>query len=187
MSILKKIRLKKTNLNNVRQLTQNVLDQLTGAEQPKMYFNPEGELTEVLQKLPQLQQKYRPTPWLSNAHAHLLYFDLIQKKTIQLQYDRMDQLTMHDGGVTAISWYGYDLPKDTPTIVIMHTITGSPTSMRELVKDLNEYTGWRIALCLRRGHANLPMPVPKMSIFGSTEDLKEQLEYIQKKLLPPHR
>ena len=181
MSILKKIRLKKTNLNNVRQLTQNVLDQLTGAEQPKMYFNPEGELTEVLQKLPQLQQKYRPTPWLSNAHAHLLYFDLIQKKTIQLQYDRMDQLTMHDGGVTAISWYGYDLPKDTPTIVIMHTITGSPTSMRELVKDLNEYTGWRIALCLRRGHANLPMPVPKMSIFGSTEDLKEQLEYIQKK------
>ena len=52
MYILKKIRLKKTNLNNVRQLTQNVLDQLTGAEQPKMYFNPEGELTEVLQKLP---------------------------------------------------------------------------------------------------------------------------------------
>ena len=41
MSILKKIRLKKVNLNNVRQLTQNVLDQLTGAEQPKMYFNPD--------------------------------------------------------------------------------------------------------------------------------------------------
>lgn len=179
MSILKKIRLKKVNLNNVRQLTQSLLDQVTGAEQPKMYFNPQGELTEVLQKLPQLQQKYRPTPWLSNAHAHLLYFDLIKKKTIQLQYDRMDQLTMQDGGVTAITWYGFDLPKDTPTIVIMHTITGSPTSMRELVKDLNEYTGWRIALCLRRGHAGLPMPIPKMSIFGSTEDLKEQLEFIQ--------
>ena len=179
MSILKKIRLKKVNLNNVRQLTQSLLDQVTGAEQPKMYFNPQGELTEVLQKLPQLQQKYRPTPWLSNAHAHLLYFDLIKKKTIQLQYDRMDHLTMQDGGVTAITWYGFDLPKDTPTIVIMHTITGSPTSMRELVKDLNEYTGWRIALCLRRGHAGLPMPVPKMSIFGSTDDLKEQLEFIQ--------
>lgn len=87
---------------------------------------------------------------------------------------------MQDGGVTAIAWYGYDLPKETPTIVVMHTITGTPESMRELVKDLHDHTGWRIALCLRRGHAGLPMPVPQMSIFGSTSDLKEQLSHIQK-------
>jgi predicted alpha/beta-fold hydrolase len=58
---------------------------------------------------------------------------------------------MQDGGVTAIAWYGYDLPQETPTIVIMHTITGTPDSMRELVKDLHEYTGWRIALCYAVG------------------------------------
>ncbi|MCU4363492.1 alpha/beta fold hydrolase, partial [Acinetobacter sp. WU_MDCI_Abxc22] len=138
-----------------------------------------GAMSEILDKLPQLQDKYRPTPWLTNTHAHLLYFDLIKKKTVKLQYDRIDQITMQDGGVTAIAWYGYDLPEETPTIVIMHTITGTPESMRELVKDLHEYTGWRIALCLRRGHAGLPMPVPLMSIFGSTSDLKEQLSYIQ--------
>jgi hypothetical protein len=62
----------------------------------------------------------------------------------------------------------------------MHTITGTPESMRELVKDLHEYTGWRIALCLRRGHAGLPMPVPRISLFGSTSDLKEQIAHIQK-------
>lgn len=47
--------------------------------------------------------------------------------------------------------------------------------MRELVRDLNQYTGWRIALCLRRGHAGLPMPVPQISLFGSTSDLKNNL------------
>ena len=86
---------------------------------------------------------------------------------------------MQDGGVTAIAWYGYDLPAETPTVVIMHTITGTPESMRELVKDLHEYTGWRIALCLRRGHAGLPMPVPQISLFGSTHDLREQLTHLQ--------
>ena len=169
MSILKK----------VSQVTQTVLDQVTGAEQPKVYYDQQGQLKDVLARLPQLQQKYRPTPWLSNTHAHLLYFDLIKKKTVQLQYDRTDLLTMHDGGITAITWYGYDLPATTPTIVVMHTITGTPESMSELVRDLHHYTGWRVALCLRRGHADLPMPVPKFNLFGSTDDLREQLTYIQ--------
>lgn len=168
-------------LNKFSQFTQDVLDHIIGAEQPKLYYNAQGQLKSVLEKLPQLQQKYRPTPWLSNNHVHLLYFDIIKKKTIKLEYDRIESLTMRDGGVTAIAWYGYALPVDTPTIVIMHTITGSPESMRELVKDLHEYTGWRIALCLRRGHAGLPMPVPQMSIFGSTSDLREQIQFIQRK------
>lgn len=166
-------------INKLTQLAQSVLDQVTGAELPKMYYDQKGQFKDLVDKLPQLQQKYRPTPWLSNQHIHLIYFDVIKKKTIKLKYDRIEQLTMQDGGVTAIAWYGYDLPKETPTIVVMHTITGTPESMRELVKDLHEYTGWRIALCLRRGHAGLPMPVPQMSIFGSTSDLKEQLTHIQ--------
>ena len=166
-------------LNKLKVLALDVLDSRVGAEQPKMYYDPQGKIKDVLERLPQLKKKYRPTPWLSNTHVHLLYFDLIKKKTSKLEYDRIDQLTMQDGGVTAIAWYGYDLPVDTPTVVIMHTITGTPESMRELVKDLHEYTGWRIALCLRRGHAGLPMPVPQISLFGSTHDLKEQLGHIQ--------
>lgn len=158
----------------------DTLDELTGAEQPKIYYPADGKLNALLEHIPQLKQKYRPTPWLSNAHIHLVYFDLIKKKTIQLKYDHYDELTMQDGGVTAIAWYGYDLPQDTPTIVVMHTLTGNPDSMREVVKDLHDYTGWRVALCLRRGHAGLPFPVAQMSIFGSPQDLREQLKFIQR-------
>lgn len=99
---------------------------MLGAEHPKVYYHPQGKIKDILDKLPQLKQKYRPTPWLTNSHVHLLYFDLIRKQTIKLAYDRIDQLTMSDGGITAIAWYGYNLPPDTPTVVIMHTITGTP-------------------------------------------------------------
>ncbi|MEJ2898395.1 alpha/beta fold hydrolase [Acinetobacter sp. NS-4] len=165
--------------NKISQFVQDIVDQVTGAELPILYGDPQGEVRQKLDALPQLQQKYRPTPWLANTHVHLLYFDLIKKKNIQLHYDAIEQLQMPDGGVTAIAWYGLHLPADTPTIVLMHTLTGTPESMAELVGDLHRHTGWRIALCLRRGHANLPMPVPKISMFGSTDDLREQIQYIQ--------
>ena len=63
-------------LNKVSQLSQSVLDRVTGAEVPKLYFNRQGEMTEILNNMPLLQEKYRPTPWLSNSHVHLLYFDV---------------------------------------------------------------------------------------------------------------
>lgn len=160
---------------------QDLLDQWTGAEQPTLYYDVQSHSQSILNHLPQLKQKYRPTPWLSNPHLHLIYFDLIKKRSIRLKYDVIEQLKMSDGGITGIAWYGLNLPKNTPTIVLMHTITGSPESMRELVRDLHQYTGWRIALCLRRGHAGLPMPVAKMNLFGSTDDLREQILYIQDK------
>lgn len=168
-------------LQKVKNLSTQYLDDVTGSEAPKLYYHPNGVFQDVLELLPQLKDKYRPTPWLANAHAHILYFDLIKKKTIKLKYDAIEQLKMSDGGITAIAWFGLDLPEDTPTVVLLHTITGTPDSMRELVRDLNQHTGWRIALCLRRGHADLPMPVPKINLFGSTQDLREQLLYIEDK------
>lgn len=168
-------------IQKMAQLTQRLIDEWTGAAEPTLYFNPEGQIRRCIDVLPQLKQKYRPTPWLSNTHAHLLYFDLIKKKTIRLHYDAIEQLNMSDGGVTAIAWYGLHLPPRTPTIIVMHTIVGTAESMSELVRDLHQQTGWRIALCLRRGHANLPMPVPKICLFGSTEDLREQIQFIQQK------
>nr|WP_228703840.1 alpha/beta fold hydrolase [Acinetobacter larvae] len=168
-------------MNKISQQIVQQLDHIAANEKPKLYFQPQGKLENTLDKLSQLQQKYRPTLWLSNRHAHLLYFDLIKKRRIRLSYDRIDHLTMQDGGMTAIVWLGKDLPAQTPTILILHTITGTPESMRELARDLHQYTGWRIALCLRRGHAGLPMPVAKINLFGSTADLREQLAYIQKR------
>jgi uncharacterized protein len=171
----------KTLFEKMAKLSGEYIERWAGAEIPTLYYNDHGRFSGVLERLPQLKDKYRPTPWLANAHAHILYFDLIKKNLIKLKYDAIEQLKMSDGGITGVAWYGLNLPPDTPTIILLHTITGSPQSMSELVHDLYKYTGWRIALCLRRGHADLPMPVPKINLFGSTQDLIEQLDYIQHK------
>lgn len=76
-------------------------------------------------------------------------------------------------------WRGHALPAATPTIVVLHTITGSPASMAELVQDLQAGTGWRVVLCLRRGHGDLPLTTPRLNILGSTDDLREQLRVIR--------
>ena len=155
------------------------VERWSGAALPKLIYHPQGIFAQLIPELNTLQRKYLPTPWLSNAHAQILYFDLFKRHRIQLKYDEIEHLTMQDGGVTAIAWYGKQLSPTTPTIVVMHTLTGSPETMRELVQDLHEYTGWRIALCLRRGHANLPLPVPKINILGCIQDLQEQIAHIQ--------
>lgn len=134
--------------------------------------------------LPQLQADFKPTPWLFNAHAQLIFHSLrkgSQQRRGQgdMLYDRHEQLTMRDGGLTALYWCGHDLPAGTPTIVVLHTITGSPDSMAELVGDLHAGTGWRVVLCLRRGHADLPLQTPRISLMGCTDDLREQLAVIQ--------
>lgn len=166
-------------LQKLSQQFVHAVERWSGAARPNLSYHPHGVFAQLIPQLKHLQKNYIPTPWLSNAHAQILYFDLFKRHLIQFQYDEIEQLTMQDGGVTAIAWYGKRLSPTTPTIVLMHTLTGSPETMQELVQDLHRYTGWRIALCLRRGHAKLPLPVPKINILGSTEDLREQIEYIQ--------
>ncbi len=164
-----------------KQSGQALIDRFSGAALPTLYFNQQGHGSQWIQHIGQLTEKYRPTPWLFNNHFQLLFFDLIKKKTVQLAYEHTDILTMADGGQTALVWIGHDLPQDTPTVVVLHTITGSPDSMRELIQDVYQHTGWRVVLCLRRGHADLELTVPKINILGSTDDLREQLIFIQQK------
>ena len=71
-----------SKLQKIAQIIQAVLDQVTGADLPTLYYHPHGEIRRILDYLPQLKEKYRPTPWLSNTHVHLLYFDLIKKKKL---------------------------------------------------------------------------------------------------------
>lgn len=138
----------------------------------------------IVASLQQLHENFTPTPWLFSPHTQLIFHSLRknlgrQKRRSEALYDHQDALTMRDSGCTALLWSGHALPATTPTIVVLHTITGSPWSMAELVQNLRETTGWRIVLCLRRGHASLPLLTPRLSILGSTDDLREQIEVIR--------
>jgi predicted alpha/beta-fold hydrolase len=147
-------------------------------QKPRIYCQDNVQNHKIIHKLQQLHQIFRPTPWLFNSHMQLMFLNA-RKNNKKQAYDHIEHLTMSDGEQTALAWMGYDLPANTPTIVVLHTLTGSPKSMQELVIDLHQTTGWRIVLCVRRGHANMPLTKPQFNIFGSVHDLHEQLHVIQ--------
>jgi uncharacterized protein len=148
------------------------------ARKPKVHCHDSPRNRALIASLSQLREGFRPTPWLFNEHLQLVALSA-RRRTNERPYCRAEPLIMADGGYTALVWRGYDLPETTPTIVVLPTITGSPDSMAELVDDLHGVTGFRVVLCLRRGHGDLPLTTPRINIFGSTDDLREQLACIR--------
>jgi len=162
-------------------LPESINQQRARPQKPRIYCQDNAHNRQIIHSLDQLKQIYRPTPWLFNGHLQMLFLSARKNNAAQA-YDHIEHLTMSDGGRTALAWVGYDLPSTTPTIVLLHTLTGSPKSMQELVLDLHKTTGWRIVVCVRRGHADLPLTQPQFNIFGSVTDLHEQLEIIHARL-----
>ncbi len=162
-----------------QQMTQNRNTKKTDFFKPQLIYSATANNQILINHLTQLNRPYRPTAWLANRHLQLVFIELRKKIGKTLQYDKIETLTMADGGHTALAWYSYHLPADTPTIVILHTLTGSPKSMQDMVLDLYQHTGWRVVVLIRRGHANLVFNPPRFSIFGSTSDLREQLSHVE--------
>ncbi len=146
---------------------------------PKLVHQDNAFHQRLIHNIPRLTRKYTPTPWAYNTHAQLIW--LVFSSTVfkrQLPMQRQ-LLTMKDGGTTAVDWLDTDQPPDSPILVVLHTIGGSRQSMTALMKDLHELTGWRLALCLRRGHDTLPFTAARYNTMGDMDDFHEQLAHIK--------
>ncbi len=150
----------------------------TAALRPQLSYQDNPENQQLLAQVPRLSRRFWVTPWLFNGHLQLLGLGLTKAFCGRLHYDRVDTLPMADGGTTALHWLGADLPGEVPTLVVLHTITGSPHSMRAFMRDLQRLTGWRLVLCQRRGHGELALTSARFNTMGDTEDLREQLRLI---------
>lgn len=133
----------------------------------------------LLDLTPTLNKPYFPTPWLFNTHLQLIVLGFIKGFAKPLEYERSDVLSMADGGQVSVDWVGLDLPANTPTMIVLHTISGNPQSMRGFVRYISETLGWRVALCVRRGHGDLELTAPSFNTMGNTDDFSEQVKHIQ--------
>jgi uncharacterized protein len=149
--------------------------------QPELHFGASAFNRSLLPRLQLLHEPYRPTPWLYNAHLQLLWLLLRESMAPPLRYDQTEVLRMRDGGTTALDWLGLDRAPATPTLVVLHSLTGDAQSMRLVVRDLSRATGWRIVVCTRRGHGALELTAPVLNTLGSTDDLREQLARIRER------
>ena len=151
----------------------------TAVRVPTLVYRTSAFNQRIVERVAALREPYRPTPWLYNTHLQLAWLLLMEAVASPLRYERTDRLRMRDGGTTSLDWLGVDDAPRTPTLVLLHTVTGSPHSMRSLARDLRAMTGWRIVQCTRRGHGGLPLTAPVINTMGCTDDLREQLQRIQ--------
>lgn len=150
-------------------------------KKPKTYHHSQTVNLSFLNQNSSLQRPYAVTPWLINPHLQIIYNAIIQAKTTTDLALEVENIRMPDDATTQLVWLNQNLPADTPTIVILHTITGSPSSMKDMLEDLSKSTGWRIVMCLRRGHSAEQQPFTKINIMGDVPDFKVQLQHIQQK------
>lgn len=149
------------------------------ARKPTLSYKPNALTDSYVRQSRLLNRPYWVTPWLVNRHLQLLLLGLKKGFAPKLDYDRCDRLEAPDGGSLAIEWLGLDLPEDRPTLVLLHTISGSAHSMRGFVRHIHQALGWRVAVCIRRGHSGLPLTAPKFNTMGCSKDFRLQLQHIQ--------
>ena len=150
-------------------------------EKPKAFHHPHHKDSAFIQNNLLLKKPFAVTPWLINPHLQIIYHSIKTPKTLDNLNFKLENLTMPDGAMTQLFWLNADLPADTPTIVLVHTITGSPYSMKGMLEDLSKFTGWRVVMCLRRGHTLEPQPFSTINLMGSVPDFKFQIAHIQKR------
>lgn len=150
------------------------------ATRPELVYQNNADNQRLLSRLDILQQRYWVTPWMFNTHLQLLFLGLKKAFAPGLSYDRSDQISSDDNGTLAIEWLGADLAEETPTLILLHTISGSAHSMRSFVRYIHKHLGWRVAVCIRRGHSDLPLTAAKYNTMGCTDDFRLQLQQIEK-------
>lgn len=152
----------------------------TAAKKPTLIYQDTPFNKAVINATKPLTQRYFATPWLFNTHLQLIVLGFIKGFAKPLEYERTDVLTMKDGAQVGVDWVGLDLPEDTPTMLVLHTISGNPQSMRGFVRYIRETLGWRVALCVRRGHGDMTLQTPNFNTMGNTDDFSAQIAHIQK-------
>jgi predicted alpha/beta-fold hydrolase len=151
----------------------------TAATKPSLVYQATPNNKAIINATKTLNKRYFPTPYLFNNHLQLIVLGFIKGFAKPLEYDRQDLLVMEDGGHVSVEWLGLDLPDNTPTMLVLHTISGNPQSMRGFVRYVREQMNWRVALCVRRGHGDLTLQTPSFNTMGNTDDFAEQIRHIQ--------
>eukprot|EP01112_Ceratiomyxa_fruticulosa_P003374 TRINITY_DN13731_c0_g1_i1.p1 TRINITY_DN13731_c0_g1~~TRINITY_DN13731_c0_g1_i1.p1 ORF type:complete len:257 (-),score=35.06 TRINITY_DN13731_c0_g1_i1:108-878(-) len=131
------------------------------------------------------QARYKPPFFLFNTHMHVVWGAFV-RKYIDLKYKR-DLIRTEDGGTLSVDWFTWedkDFDQNTPTVVILHGLTGGSYEryVQHLAQHAYEAYGWRTVVCNYRGCANTEVTTWRSYCAANTEDFRFSLSHIQKKI-----
>jgi predicted alpha/beta-fold hydrolase len=138
---------------------------------------------------PSLHRALRPPLLMQTSFAQLIAY-LLKRRVAPPAAWRRHTLTTPDGGEIALDWYegihgdpnatavAASLPRDAPVIAVMHTLTGAARDFAAFAV-VAASRGFRVAVCLRRGHLDAPLKTPKFNLLGDCDDLDAHVAAIR--------
>ncbi|XP_064479434.1 phospholipase ABHD3-like [Ornithodoros turicata] len=129
-----------------------------------------------------IRERFLPTPWCFTSHAQTLVALLLQKKKPDIAYNRQ-LLTLSDGGVCALDWFGEENAQpDRPTVLVLPGLTADSQvyyikSLVPLIGDL----GCRCVVLNHRGDGGVPLKTLRLRSCLNTDDIFDVLAAVKTK------
>lgn len=162
---------------------------LTDAFTPRVTPSASPRMAALIAACPSLHRALRPPLLMQTSFAQLVAY-LLKRRVAPPAAWRRQTITTSDGGEIALDWYegihgdptatavAASLPRDAPVVAVMHTLTGAARDFVAFA-GVAASRGFRVAVCLRRGHLDAPLRTPKFNLLGDCDDLDAHVAAIR--------
>lgn len=151
---------------------------------PLVYYNKEGEIAPIVDKLQEIKKPYSPTPWLINRHIHTVYG--MQYRPGSKMKPERQMITFEDGGIAALDWFK---PKEVkprcPVAIVIHTLGGGTREpcISNLCEAFTKH-GIMAVVVNSRGCSGVPFKTRRMYNGLQIDDLDAAVKLIRKEKDP---
>lgn len=153
---------------------------------PKIYFNPSGNVAHFIAQMKSLEKPYRPTWWLFNRHIHTIRGMRYRKSSKMAKTVRRDFIKYEDGGTSVLDWFETsEMDKETPILFIIHTCAGGtrePCSNN--MAEAAVKNGWRAVVFNNRCCSGAPITSSRMIAILQIDDLIFAMDHVHKVFSP---
>ncbi|HNP66065.1 MAG TPA: hydrolase [Woeseiaceae bacterium] len=139
-------------------------------------------MTEDKPRNPIIESRFRPAPWLKNAHAQTMYPSLPWSWPSRPAL-RREELELPDGDTTAVDWLvaADVLPDSAPLLIILHGLEGSASSSyARMLMEAALDRSWRSCVLHFRDCGDYRNRLPRRYHAGETNDLRHFLNELQR-------
>lgn len=154
-----------------------IIYRLTIKYTPKIIFNQEGSMTQILNKMSSLKKPYKPLPWFFNCHIMTLYGLRFRGRSSHKPI--RENVIFKDGGQVTIDHFVDEklLSDDSPIIFMLHTMGGSSReSCTNFMATFLMKKKYRVIICSSRGCNGSKITSKRLYNGYQPDDLKYIIE-----------
>lgn len=154
----------------------------------KVYFNPNGNVAQIISQIKSLNKQYKPTWWLFNRHIHTIRGMRFRKSSKMTKNVRRELITYKDGGTTALDWFETnEMTNDSPILFIIHTCAGGTREpCTNNIAEAAVKHGWRAVVFNNRCCSGAPITSARMMAILFPDDIEWAMKHIRETFNPKH-